>query len=154
MKVGTRSAVLAVGLLGLAAGAAWAHGGATGIVKERMDAMEDISQNVKTVGQMLKGTTTYDPAEVARAGSAIAAHAGDAMTELFPEGSLQHPSEASPEIWADWPKFSTYAESLQSSALALKDLAAQGAEQKAVAAAFGKVAATCKTCHEAFRIKK
>nr|WP_319385662.1 cytochrome c [uncultured Roseibium sp.] len=154
MKVGTRSTALAVGLLALAAGAAWAHGGATGIVKERMDAMTEISRNVKMVGQMLKGTAAYDPQEIGSAANAIAAHAGDAMTGLFPEGSLQHPSEASPEIWADWPEFSSYAESLQSSALTLKELAAQGAEQKVVAAAFGKVAGTCKTCHEAFRIKK
>lgn len=136
------------------ASAAWAHGGATGIVKERMDAMTEISRNVKTVGQMLKGTAAYDPDEIARAAKAITGHAGNAMTELFPEGSLQHPSEASPAIWVEWKEFSDYAESLQTSARSLKDLAAQGAEQKTVAAAFGKVAATCKTCHEAFRVKK
>lgn len=154
MKIGTRSSALAAGLLGLAAGAALAHGGATGIVKERMDAMTEISKNVKIVGQMLKGGAAYDPVEIERAAKAIAGHAGDAMTDLFPEGSLKSPSEASPAIWSEWPEFSDYAGNLQSSAQALEGLAAQGAEQKTVAAAFGKVAATCKTCHEAFRIKK
>ncbi|MEO1113780.1 MAG: cytochrome c [Pseudomonadota bacterium] len=154
MKIGTRSTALAAGLLALAVGGAFAHGGATGIVKERMDAMTEISRNVKVVGQMLKGTAAYSSDEIARAAKDIAAHAGDAMTELFPEGSLKAPTEASPAIWAQWPEFTAYAESLQTSARALEGLAAQGAEQKAVAAAFGKVAATCKTCHEAFRIKK
>lgn len=154
MKTGTRSTALAVGLLTLAVGAAFAHGGATGVVKERMDAMTEISRNVKIVGQMLKGTAAYKPDEIERVAKAIAGHAGDAMTDLFPEGSLMSPTEASPEIWAQWPEFSAYAESLQSSAQTLEGLAAQGADKKTVAAAFGKVAATCKTCHEAFRIKK
>ncbi|WP_434053765.1 MAG: cytochrome c [Roseibium sp.] len=154
MIIGTRSAALAVTLVGLAAGAALAHGGATGIVKERMDAMTDISRNVKSVGQMLKGTAVYNPEEIKRAANAISGHAGDAMTELFPEGSLKSPSEASPTIWEEWPEFVTFADSLETSARALEDLAAQDADQKSVAAAFGKVAATCKTCHEAFRIKK
>ena len=152
MKTGRFALVVVAGLA--AAGGAFAHGGATGIVKERMDAMTEISKNVKVVGQMLKGTAAYNPEEIERAAKAIAGHAGDAMTNLFPEGSLKSPSEASPEIWTGWPEFSDYAGRLQSSAQALEGLAAQGAEQKAVAAAFGKVAATCKTCHEAFRIKK
>ena len=152
MKPGHAFWTFAVSILGL--GAAWAHGGATGIVKERMDAMTEISRNVKLIGEMIKGKTAYDSAEIARAGQAIAAHAGDAMTVLFPEGSLKKPSEASPEIWNDWPEFSKYADSLQTSALSLQDLAESDADQKEVARAFGKVAGTCKTCHEAFRIKK
>ena len=152
MKTGYFALILFAGLA--ATGAAFAHSGAMGIVKERMDAMTEISRNVKTVGQMLKGTAAYNPGEIERAAKAISAHAGDAMTELFPEGSLDPPTEASPEIWAQWPEFSMFAGRLQSSARTLQDLAAQGAEQKNVAAAFGKVAATCKSCHEAFRIKK
>ncbi|MBG6176439.1 cytochrome c556 [Labrenzia sp. EL_208] len=143
---------IAAGVAGF--GAAWAHGGATGIVKERMDAMTEISRNVKLVGQMLKGNAAYDGVEIARAGQAIATHAGDAMIKLFPEGSLKAPSEASPSIWNEWTQFSGYADSLQTSAQSLKGLAEQGADQKAVAAAFGKMAGTCKACHEAFRIKK
>lgn len=143
---------IAIGILG--PGAVWAHGGATGIVKERMDAMTEISRNVKLVGEMIKGSTAYDSTEIARAGEAIAAHAGDAITGLFPEGSLKAPSEASPAIWKDWPEFSRYADNLQTSARALQGLAEQGADRKAVAGAFGKVAATCKACHESFRIEK
>ncbi|MCV0425727.1 MAG: cytochrome c [Roseibium sp.] len=147
-------AALVLGAGVLAAGAAWAHGGATGIVKERMDAMSDIGRNVKSIGQMIKGVAPYDPVKIANAGGAIAVHGGEALTELFPEGSLQSPSEASPAIWTDWTKFSDLAANLQTSALALKTLADQNADRKTVAGAFGKVAATCKSCHEAFRIKK
>lgn len=137
-----------------AAGAAWAHGGATGIVKERMDAMSAIGKNVKSVGQMLKTKPDVDPVLVSTAGEAIANHAGEALTKLFPEGSLQMPSEASPKIWTDWDTFSEYANELQTSALVMKSLADKGADKKAVGMAFGKVAATCKSCHQEFRVKK
>ncbi|MEM9633963.1 MAG: cytochrome c [Pseudomonadota bacterium] len=138
----------------LMTGAAWAHGGATGIVKERMDAMSAIGKSVKSIGEMLKGKAPYDLVTIETASEAIAEHGGTALTNLFPEGSLQTPTEASPAIWTDWTKFSEMAGRLQSSALDLKTLAGQGADKKAVAGAFGKIAATCKSCHEAFRIKK
>lgn len=135
-------------------GAVWAHGGATGIVKERMDAMTEIGRNVKIVAQMLKGETPYDLQAVAGAGREISAHAGNAMTRLFPEGSLERPTEATAEIWADWAAFSRLAEQLKTSAVSLEQAAERGAAREAVAAAFGQVAGTCKTCHESFRIKK
>jgi cytochrome c556 len=152
MRIGKLGIILIAGVI--ASGAAWAHGGATGIVKERMDAMSAIGKNMKSVGQMLKTSPDIDPNLVAKAGEAIASHSGDALIKLFPEGSLKAPSEASPAIWSEWSKFSDYADSLQTSALGMKSLADQGADKKSVAAAFGKVAATCKSCHEAFRIKK
>ncbi|CTQ54690.1 Cytochrome c' precursor [Roseibium album] len=151
--LGKRISLLAIAGV-VAAGAAWAHGGATGVVKERMDAMSAIGKNMKSVGQMLKTSPDIDPVLVANAGEAIASHSGQALIKLFPEDSLKAPSEASPAIWTDWNKFSDYADGLQASALGMKSLAEQGADKKSVAAAFGKVAATCKSCHEAFRIKK
>jgi len=151
MQARRMGAFLVAGLIG--AGAAYAHGGATGIVKERMDAMSGIGDNMKSVGGMLK-SGSYDANVAIDAGDAIAGHAGEALTKLFPEGSLEAPSEASPAIWTDWPKFQAYADDLQAAALALKTLAADGADPKAVAGAFGELAATCKACHEAFRIKK
>lgn len=152
MKTGFTLTVLLASGLGL--GAVWAHSGATGIVKERMDAMTEIGDSVKSVGQMLKGEAPYNRERIAAAGQAIAGHAGQALTDLFPEGSLHAPSEASPEIWADWAEFSKIAGTLKESAVALSDLAEAGAGEKDIAAAFGNVAGTCKACHEAFRIKK
>jgi len=134
-------------------GAALAHVGATGIVKERMDAMSAIGDQMKIIGQMLK-SGGLDDAKVSAAAGAIAGHGGEAMTRLFPENSLQHPTEATPAIWAEWPKFEALAGDLQSSALTLKDLAEDGAGKADISAAFGTLAATCKECHESFRVKK
>lgn len=138
----------------LAAGSALAHGGATGVVRERMDAMSAMGKNMKSIGQMLKGSSAFDAATVAASADAIAAHSGGTLTALFPPDSLQKASEASPGIWAQWDRFSEYAGKLQGSALDLKSLAEAGAGRQAIGSAFGKLAASCKTCHEAFRIKK
>lgn len=138
----------------LAAGGALAHGGATGVVKERMDAMSAIGKSMKSIGKMLKGSETFETAKVAASAEVIAAHSGETLTGLFPGDSLQAASEASPDIWSDWNRFSGYADDMQSAALELKALADADAGKQEIGSAFGSLAGTCKTCHEAFRIKK
>ncbi|WP_428669525.1 c-type cytochrome [Roseibium sp.] len=88
---------------------ALAHGGATGIVKERMESMETMGEVVKSLAAMMRGETSYDPATVREGAAVIRSHSGDALTGLFPEGSLQKKSEAKPEIWTDWQTFSALA---------------------------------------------
>lgn len=92
--------------------AAFAHGGATGIVKERMDAMTVMSKAVKTISSMMMGETQYDADVVKQGAALIKTHSGDAMTKLFPEDSLQEASVAKPEIWSDWEEFQLLADQL------------------------------------------
>ncbi|WP_209010863.1 cytochrome c [Labrenzia sp. PHM005] len=132
----------------------FAHGGATGIVKKRMDAMEAIGGNMKLAGQMLRGQKPYDAAALRQAAETIAENAGEKLTRLFPEGSLMPPTEARPEIWQDWDKFAGFSNDMKAAASELAIKAGEGAEKGAVAAAFSKLAQTCKACHEAFRIEK
>jgi len=116
--------IIGAGAIGLAfVAAAHAHGGATGIVRERMEAMEAMGDAVKTLAAMMSGETDYDAATVRDEAAAIRQHAGDAITSLFPEGSGGKPSEAKPGIWSDWETFAalamqleTYAEGLESAA--------------------------------------
>lgn len=129
---------------------AWAHSGATGIVKERMQLMKDIASDTKALGLAFRGKTPYDPAEIAAAAERIAEHAGTRLTALFPDGSNDHPSEASSEIWSDWERFTEIADDLRISAQRLADEASSG--QTATAPLFGDVARTCKACHQDFRI--
>lgn len=133
---------------------AYAHGGATGLVKQRMDAMEIMGREMKLVGQMLRGQEPYDAKKAAAAGQAIASLSGQHLTALFPEGSLMHPTEASAEIWKDWERFSSLSNALQKAAEDVVAAADAGGGKDAVAAGFGRLAKTCKSCHEAFRIKK
>lgn len=98
-------------LVGVAS-VALAHSGATGIVKERMDAMSVLSKAVKQVAPMMSGETAYDADTVRHAAETIGTHAGDSMTRLFPEGSTGMPSVAKDAIWDDWESFAGLAEEL------------------------------------------
>ncbi|UZD92649.1 cytochrome c [Cognatishimia activa] len=110
----------------LTASLALAHGGATGIVKERMDGMVAMQKAVKTVTPIMRGQVDYD-AEAARAfATSVVAHSGEAMTELFPEGSGGKPSEAKDQVWSDWEGFEKLAMDLEILGQALFEAADNG----------------------------
>lgn len=113
----TAGALLFAGTL-----AAFAHGGATGIVKERMDGMSIMADTVKAISQMFK-SGDYDSELVRQGAKTISVHAGEALTKLFPEGTHGGPSEAKPEIWSQWERFQSQAETLKTYALALENAA-------------------------------
>ncbi len=130
-----------------------AHEGATGIVKERMDAMKSLGDAMKRLAAMMKGEAAYDGYAIARDADLLARHGGEAMTKLFPAGSTQHPTEALPAIWEDWSGFEALAREMQTAAAALGQAAqAGGAEpSKAAMRHFRDTARTCKACHDDFR---
>lgn len=71
----------------ITAGVALAHGGATGIVKERMDGMAAMQKAVKAVTPIMRGQAQYDADAVRSFAAAVEIHSGQAMTKLFPEGT-------------------------------------------------------------------
>lgn len=105
---------------------AWAHSGATGVVKERMDAMKEMREAVKRIKPMMSGEAAYDADVVRAAARVIDGHAGDALTAQFPEGSVADPSEALPGIWTDWSRFATLARQLSEAARGLEMAAGNG----------------------------
>jgi cytochrome c556 len=145
---------ISAAMLALSVALAFAHGRATGIVKERMDAMEEISASMKQVGQMLRGQKPFDALEIGAAAGIIAGHSGDNLTRQFPPESLMPPTEASPVIWEKWEQFSGMANDMETAAMSITDAVQSGADRDQIATAFGRLAQTCKTCHEAFRVKK
>lgn len=106
--------------------AALAHGGATGIVKERMDAMGAMSDVMKALTPMMRGEIEYDADAVRKGAAQIGDHAGATMTKLFPEGSGGEPSEARDEIWERWDEFQEVAERLELLASGLEQAAGNG----------------------------
>lgn len=104
---------VAFGVLGVLA-----HGGATGIVAERMAGMMMLGEQTKLINDHFNGTAPVETEALIEAARIIEAHAGQAITEQFPEGSLDAPSEARPEIWSDWESFSAFS-------LRLEELAAE-----------------------------
>ncbi|WP_417690857.1 c-type cytochrome [Roseibium sp.] len=146
------------GSLALLSAPGFAHGGATGVVKARMDLMGDLGKAMKSLGGMARGKTSYNAEEAMIAGESLNAHGGNALTDLFPEGSLEGPSEAREEIWTDWDRFAQFADQLQAAG---KGIAAAAALQPNatslpddVKAAFGQAASSCSGCHKAFRLKR
>ena len=161
--------------------AAAAHEGATGIVKERMLAMEDIGAAMKEITAMLRGQKTYDAARLAERARYIRDRSGDALTRLFPKGSLHGPSEAAPEIWQRWDRFEALARDLGAKAERLAAAAETSGDQARPGrapgegsghapptsrdgaatlaaewpmAAFANLAKSCAACHREFRIKE
>lgn len=137
-------------ILCFAAGAAVAHSGATGIVKERMDGMSVLGKSMKALVTMTK-SNSYLSAEIKTISQNIQAHAGPRMLDRFPAGSLTKVSEATPAIWEDWERFSRIAQELDTAARALEAKAGTGSD---LAPIIGEIGATCKACHKDFRIKK
>ncbi|MGY9046331.1 hypothetical protein P775_15630 [Puniceibacterium antarcticum] len=108
------------------ASAAIAHTGATGIVKERMVAMSAMGDAIKAVTPMMSGEADYDAAAVREAAEAIGMHAGESMTELFPEDNENMASYVKDAIWEDWETFAELAERLHTSSEGLALAAGNG----------------------------
>ncbi len=127
MKRNLLIAAAAAAALSFSALGVLAHGGATGVVKERMELMEAVGKAMKSLTDMMRGKQEYDVDRVRAAARRIADHGGESLTKLFPENSLEGPTEALPEIWTDWDRFSVLADQLTAYAEALE--AAAGNER-------------------------
>lgn len=103
------TAVVLVFITSVSSQLAMAHGGATGIVKERMDLMDNMKDAIKQLKAIFKGEVDYNPDTVRQSALVIKDHSGEAMTKLFPQGSLKH-SEAKTAIWQEWDRFKQLAD--------------------------------------------
>lgn len=147
-------AIIALAALAAATGlSVLAHEGASGVVKQRMEAMKAISRSQKQIIAMIRAERPFNAAKVAAAARGIEQHATQ-MPQLFPEGSHHGVSEASPDIWQEWEGFVALSEQLRRRARALRAKAevATGAEDiRSELLALGKA---CKSCHSDFRVSK
>ncbi len=133
---------------------AWAHKGATGIVKERMDDMEVLAAEMKVLGQMASGRMKYDADRVKDAARKIGSHAV-ALPAKFPDGSDGHPSQSTPEVWSRRAEFDRLFKELAGYAAALEQAAAGGASSRAAAdRIIGDISRNCGACHKVYRMRK
>jgi cytochrome c556 len=124
----------------------YAHSGATGVVKERMDKFKDSKQSMKVIKNAIKREDL----------SAIASEAeklvrwGEVMHTYFPEGSNQKPSEALPIIWQEWSVFDDHRNDYLEQANALmRSVKTQDIDS--VESTYGLLAKSCKSCHDRYR---
>jgi cytochrome c556 len=128
------------------AGAALAH---TGVkdpkVLARMEAMKEMGGEVKVLGQMAKGTSTFDKDRAQAALDRIALLAKDTPA-LFQTRALEPMSEALPLIWEEFDTFVEEAQALET--LAQKLVISDNGD---LVPALGQLGEGCRSCHGQFR---
>ena len=73
------------------------------------------------------------------------------ILEQFPEGSTQHPSEALPIIWQEWPAFEEVAVRGQEESRALRVILENGAAPQAILEQYVVLGKACSACHDRYR---
>ena len=111
--------------------------------------MEHIGRVVKRINDRLKAKRGF--AEIARDAEEIRAAAAR-VPSLFPQGSRDGHSEATPAVWERWPEFVAAARTLEGEAEKLVATARSGPET-AIAEQFRATARACSGCHDVFRLK-
>ena len=124
----------------------FAHEGATGVVKERMDRFKASKESVKQIKRALK---TEDWSVIQQEAKDLQRWAAE-MSDFFPEGSDGKPSEAKANIWSDWEGFLRSADLYQEGTESLVK-AASDKSLEATATSFKGMLKSCKSCHNEFK---
>ena len=145
--------ILAATILALASVLASAHQGATGIVKQRMDAMKALGGQMKALSQLDWSNPAQSRVSAAAIADEITGHARQ-MPALFPKGSTQHPSEAIDAIWSNPAEFAEAVKALEAAADQLRTAAPALQRADDVKQHLRQLGATCSACHADFRKKR
>lgn len=125
--------------------AAQAHDGATGAIKERMDAMEAIEDAMDAIAKA-RTAGDWDAADVKVKAQIIAGHA-DGFVALFPQGSDHKPSRAKPAVWTQPDDFAAHAELLKKGGQIMAGAMSEAEFEQGFAAA----GSTCRACHSVYK---
>lgn len=139
--------ILAAAVLALAGSSAIADP-----VADRQALMKANGKAMGAIVPMTKGEKPFDAAVVLDALQTINANAQKIDAALFPAGTDQGDTEASPKIWEDMAGFQAKVDKFKADAAAAA--AAPPQDVEALKATLGAVGSNCGGCHETFRIKK
>ncbi len=140
----------------LLVGNSLAHQGATGVVKQRMDAMSEMGDAMKVMADMVKGKREFDPDLVVENTAILDKHAGE-LAGLFPDTDASRNgkmTEALPVIWDEWQRFEELSGKLQKSVDALREAAKNDIGKRDFRILFTKTAKSCSACHDDYRRPK
>lgn len=118
-------------------------------IAKRKDYMKAVGAATKLSGEMIKGEKPFDAAAAKDAMTKISAGWGD-FAKSFPKGTeTGGETTASPKVWEDPTDFNA-----KGAAMAKAAVAAASATTKEDFGEKFKAVATCKGCHDAYRIPK
>lgn len=137
--------IIAITVLGYSSGL-WAHSGATGIVKERMDHFKESKASMKL---LKKAVRNKDFGIVVNEAESIHRWAVK-LTTYFPEGSNPHPSEALDLVWEEFDQFELRAVAQIEASNRLRQ-AGEVKDADGAVTAFLELGKACKACHEDYR---
>ena len=120
-------------------------------IKYRQSALQLISSHFGRMQPVIKGQAPYDAAAI-KANVALLKTLSTLPWAGFVEGS-QATSSSKPEIWTDAAGFKA-AQVKFEGAIDKLSVAANSGDLDRVRAAFGDVGASCKACHDSYRVKK
>lgn len=143
-----RKLIFAISALALAATAASADP-----IADRKALMKANGKAAGQLGAIAKGEQPYDAAAVLAALTTISENAQKIdVATMFPAGSDQGDTTASPKIWEDMAGFQAKIDKFKADTAAA--VAAPPQDVDAVKATLGAVGSNCGGCHETFRVKK
>ncbi len=120
-------------------------------VKYRQNALFVMSQHFGRLGAMANGKMPFD-AKVAAENAAIVETLSKLPWAGFMPGTESIKSNAKPEMWTEKAKFDQGSEKMRGEVTKLAAAAKMG-NLDALKAAFGDTAATCKACHDSYKVK-
>jgi cytochrome c556 len=124
------------------------------VIKWRQSAYGFVQWNLVRIKTNVEGT--YNKDEVIKAANAIQAVANSGLGALYVPGTDKgtgwEKTRAKPEIWTEQEKLGKAAMAFGKEANEMAKVAA-GGDAAASKAQFGKLAGTCKGCHDDFKIK-
>ena len=142
---------LAVGIAVIGVGAGLAAGSADDMINARQAEMKVNVKAIKALLSMVKGETPYDAAAVQAAAKSITDAQAEGVAKDVWNASYQTgtavKSNAKPEVWSDAAGFAAQWKNLDAAVAAI----AATKDQASLKAAFPKLGAACKGCHEKFR---
>ena len=134
----------------------YAHMGATGIVKERMDSMSEMGDALGVMADMVKKKRPYNPDLVRESILIIERHANK-LLEHFPstkDSRSSKESDALPAIWESWDQFTLRSDRLEEEIQEFKRVTDGDLDVQQLTKEFRKIVKTCSACHEDFRRPK
>jgi cytochrome c556 len=142
-----KSLVLSLSILGLSLASAQADP-----IADRIAQMKARGALVGQLAPIAKGEQPYDAAKVLATLEEMSKNAVTDVAVLYPAGSSEGNTTASPKIWEDMAGFQAAVDKYQADVDAA--VAANPQDLDAFRPLFGAITSNCGACHQDFRVKK